>query len=55
GSCEGLHIDFNDHRYSLTWLVLFWDRNGGDFVVPQLGEVVPVRPGQRLGAMTRVL
>jgi hypothetical protein len=55
GSSERLHIDFNDHPHSLTWLVPFGEWTGGDFVVPQLGAVVPVRSGQILGAMTRVL
>lgn len=55
GSSERLHIDFNDHPHSLTWLVPFGDWTGRDFVVPQLGEVVPVRPGQMLGVMTRIL
>ncbi|KAJ3543286.1 hypothetical protein NMY22_g3198 [Coprinellus aureogranulatus] len=55
GSSERLHIDFNDHPSSLTWLVPFGDWTGGDFVAPQLGQVVPVRPGQILGAMTKTL
>lgn len=55
GSSERLHIDFNDHPLSLTWMVPLGDWTGGDFLAPQTGEVIPVRSGQVLGAMTRTL
>lgn len=55
GSSEHIHIDFNDHLHSLTWLVPLRDYSGGDFLAPQLGEAIPVLPGDVFGAMTRSL
>lgn len=55
GSSESLHLDFNDHPHSLAWLIPLGEWEGGDFLAPQLGEVIPVGPGQALGAMTRRL
>ena len=55
GSSEKMHVDFHDHPHSLTWLVPFGEWTGGDFEAPQIGERVPVGPGQVLGAMTRLL
>ncbi|KAH6871922.1 hypothetical protein BKA70DRAFT_1241333 [Coprinopsis sp. MPI-PUGE-AT-0042] len=46
GSSERLHLDFRDDHRTLSWLVPMGSYTGGDFIVPQLGYRVPVRPGQ---------
>ncbi|KAH6871932.1 hypothetical protein BKA70DRAFT_1450522 [Coprinopsis sp. MPI-PUGE-AT-0042] len=55
GSSERLHLDFRDDHRTLSWLVPMGSYTGGDFIVPQLGYRVPVRPGQALACTTRVL
>ncbi|KAH6910568.1 hypothetical protein BKA70DRAFT_1100231 [Coprinopsis sp. MPI-PUGE-AT-0042] len=55
GSSERLHLDFRDDHRTLSWLVPIGSFTGGDFIVPQLGYRVPVRPGQALACTTRVL
>lgn len=55
GCSERLHVDFNDHPFSLTWMVPLGTWTGGDFLGPQFGEVIPVRSGQMLGVMTKVI
>ena len=55
GSSEILHLDFNDDRHSISWVVPFGDWTGGEFCLPQLGVKIPVRPGQALAVMTKIL
>jgi hypothetical protein len=55
GSSEIIHLDFNDDKDNVSWIVPFGDWKGGEFCVPQLNQKVPIRPGQVIAAMTRNL
>ena len=55
GSSENIHIDFNDFRHSVTWVVPLGDWTGGEFCAPQLGEKIPICPGQVFGGLTGIL
>ena len=55
GASEIIHLDFHDDRYSIAWVVPLGDWAGGEFCLPQLGIKIPVRPGQALAVMTKVL
>lgn len=55
GSSGVPHIDFNDHVFSLTWLVCFGDWEGANFSCPQLGIRIPISSGQAFACMTRLL
>jgi hypothetical protein len=55
GSSEVVHLDFNDDPNGITWIIPLGDWEGGEFCVPQLNMKIPIRSGQMLGAMTRVL
>lgn len=55
GSSEILHIDFNDDPNCVSWVILLGDWTGGEFCLPQLGVRIPVRPGQALAVMTKIL
>lgn len=55
GSSSRPHIDFNDFKYSMTWILAFGAYGGAEFVCPQLGLSVPLAAGQPLGCMTRLL
>ena len=55
GSSEILHLDFNDERHSIAWVIPLGDWAGGEFCLPQLGIRIPVRPGQVLAVMTKIL
>lgn len=54
-SSEILHIDSSDDPNAITWVLPLGDWQGGKFCVPQLNIKIPIRPGQVLGAMTRIL
>ena len=55
GSSEVIHLDFNDDPNGISWIVPLGDWEGGEFCLPQLGIKIPIRSGQILGAMTRIL
>jgi hypothetical protein len=55
GSSEVVHLDFNDDPNNISWVVPLGDWEGGEFCLPQLGIKIPIRPGQVLAAMTRIL
>jgi hypothetical protein len=55
GSSERIHIDFNDAKKTMTWVWAVGDWEGAEFAAPQLGIVVPVRPGQVMGVMAGVI
>jgi len=55
GSSEILHINFNDDPNSVSWVIPLGDWTGGEFCLPQLGVKIPVRPGQALAGMTKIL
>lgn len=55
GVSEKIHIDFNDGKNTITWIWAVGDWEGAEFVAPQVGIQVPVRPGQVFGMMARVL
>ncbi len=55
GSSERVHIDFNDCRRCITWVVPLGDWEGGEFCAPQFGLKIPIRAGQVLGVMTGIL
>ena len=56
GVSEKIHIDFNDCKKTITWIfpVGDWEK-GAEFVAPQLGIRVPVRPGQMIGLIAGVI
>jgi hypothetical protein len=41
--------------HGITWVVPLGDWTGGEFCAPQLGVKIPMRPGQILGVMTKLL
>jgi hypothetical protein len=55
GSSEIIHIDVNDFKHSITWVILVGDWDGGEFCAPQLGIKIPIRPGQLFAVMTGVV
>ena len=55
GSSEEIHLDFNDDPNGISWVVPLGDWEGGEFCLPQFGIKIPIRSGQILGAMTRIL
>ena len=55
GSSELIHLDFNDDKEGISWIVPLGDWEGGEFCVPQLNLKIPIQSGQILGAMTRTL
>jgi len=55
GSSEILHLDFNDDKNGISWIIPIGDWEGGEFCVPQLNIKIPIRSGQVLGVMTRML
>lgn len=50
-----IHIDWNDDRAVYAFVFAVGDWEGGEFCVPQLGIKIPVRPGQVLAVLARVL
>lgn len=55
GSSEYFHIDFNDYKDGITWVVPLGDWEGGELCLPQLGIKIPICAGQALGVMSGVL
>jgi hypothetical protein len=56
GVSEKIHIDFNDGKKTITWITAIGDwEEGAEFVAPQLGVRVPLRPGQVIGLMAGVI
>ncbi|KAK7019451.1 hypothetical protein VNI00_018061 [Paramarasmius palmivorus] len=55
GGSETLHVDFNDHRDSLTFMLSIGEYEGAEFCVPQLGVKVPYGPTDILWCRTREL
>lgn len=55
GCSELIHIDFNDHPHSITWVFAVGEWEGGELCLPQLGKKFPIRPRQLFGIMSRVL
>ncbi|KAF8220630.1 hypothetical protein L208DRAFT_1332732 [Tricholoma matsutake] len=55
GTSEKIHIDWNDGKNTITWLGAVGDWEGAEFAMPQLGIIVPFRPGQVLGVMASVI
>jgi hypothetical protein len=56
GVSEIIHIDFNDGKKTITWIfpVGYWEE-GAEFVAPQLGVRVALKPGQMIGIMAGVI
>ncbi|KAG1865059.1 hypothetical protein C8R48DRAFT_772769 [Suillus tomentosus] len=50
-----VHIDWNDDRALYAFVFAVGDWEGGEFCAPQLGIKIPVRPGQVLAVLARVL
>lgn len=50
-----VHIDWNDHPGMYAFVFAVGDWEGGEFCIPQLGVKIPVRPGQILAVLARVL
>lgn len=46
GSSEVGHIDANDEKYTVTWIIPLGTWEGGDLCFPTLGIRVPLSPGQ---------
>jgi hypothetical protein len=55
GASEIYHLDLKDHLYSWTFIVLIGDWTGGELYIPQIDRKVPVRQGQVIAIMTRLL
>ncbi|KAF6762935.1 hypothetical protein DFP72DRAFT_743148, partial [Ephemerocybe angulata] len=49
------HIDFNDHRKSLTWLIAFGDWEGTNFSCSQSNIRIPIKSGQVFAYITHLL
>ncbi|KAG2088303.1 hypothetical protein BD769DRAFT_1671078 [Suillus cothurnatus] len=49
------HIDWNDVRAIYAFVFAVGDWEGGEFCAPQLGIKIPVRPGQVLAVLARVM
>ncbi|KAG2747933.1 hypothetical protein P692DRAFT_20875242 [Suillus brevipes Sb2] len=50
-----VHIDWNDDRALYAFIFAVGDWEGGEFCVPQLGIKIPMRPGQVIAVLARVL
>ncbi|KAG1740810.1 uncharacterized protein EDB91DRAFT_1052877 [Suillus paluster] len=50
-----VHIDWNDSCALYAYIFAVGDWEGGEFCIPQLGIKIPVRPGQVLAVLARVL
>jgi hypothetical protein len=50
-----VHLDWNDNRVIYAYIFAVGDWEGGEFCIPQLGIKIPVRPGQVLAVLARVL
>ncbi|KAG1838351.1 hypothetical protein C8R48DRAFT_680129 [Suillus tomentosus] len=50
-----VHIDWNDDKALYAFVFAVGDWEGGEFCVPQLGIKIPVRPGQVIAVLARVL
>jgi hypothetical protein len=50
-----VHLDWNDNRGIYAYIFAVGDWEGGEFCIPQLGIKIPVRPGQVLAVLARVL
>ncbi|KAG1860556.1 hypothetical protein C8R48DRAFT_673767 [Suillus tomentosus] len=49
------HLDWNDDRAIFAFIFAVGDWEGGEFCAPQLGIKIPLRPGQVLAVLARVL
>ncbi|KAF8237519.1 hypothetical protein L208DRAFT_1246864, partial [Tricholoma matsutake] len=49
------HIDWNDVKNTVTWIWAVGDLEGAEFVAPQCGVQVAVRPGQVFGVIAGVI
>jgi hypothetical protein len=50
-----IHIDWNDNRAIFAYIFAVGDWEGGEFCIPQLGIKIPIRPGQVLAVLARVV
>ncbi|KAG1724816.1 uncharacterized protein EDB91DRAFT_1002403, partial [Suillus paluster] len=50
-----VHLDWNDDKVIYAFVFAVGDWEGGEFCAPQLGIKIPVRPGQVLAVLARVL
>lgn len=50
-----VHIDWNDKRCIYAFVFAVGDWTGGEFCAPQLGIKIPIRPGQVLAVLARVV
>jgi hypothetical protein len=50
-----VHIDWNDDKALYAFVFAVGDWEGGEFCAPQLGIKIPVRPGQVIAVLARVL
>ncbi|KIK32119.1 hypothetical protein CY34DRAFT_19277 [Suillus luteus UH-Slu-Lm8-n1] len=50
-----VHLDWNDDRAIYAFVFAVGDWEGGEFCAPQLGIKIPIRPGQVLVVLARVL
>lgn len=55
GASELLHLDWNDDEDNMAFVLPVGDWEGGEFCCPQLGEKIPIRPGQVFAVTARVL
>ena len=57
GSSELVHLDWNDHPDSVTWVIPIWDSDwvGGDLWVPQIDALMPLKNGDAAALCTRTL
>jgi hypothetical protein len=51
GCSESVHLEFNNGKKTMTWIWAVGDWEGAEFVMPQQGVRVPVKPGQVFGIM----
>jgi hypothetical protein len=55
GASEFYHIDLKDALFSWTFIVLIGNWSGGELCIPQIDRKIPVRQGQVIAIMTRLL
>lgn len=55
GASELLHLDWNDDEDNMAFVLPVGDWEGGEFCSPQLGEKIPICPGQVFAVTARVL
>jgi hypothetical protein len=55
GSSELYHLDWKDDLNTWAFVIPIGDWTGGELCIPQLGVKIPIRQGQVLGIMARLL